>query len=169
MDYAGTYRNRSLFTLVDNVTVTTANDHTIPPVNIVSHFTLAATAGPTYDNSNTVPTFTENTYLIRPLNSDLHLSFTKDGNEVDVQILLYVLAVVVFYGILLIIALMGQRARRRLRAGPEDDHSSLIDRNEVVRKDTVLRQKMNVLRLSGFQQGYMLDQIPSYEVWYVIS
>ena len=45
-----------------------------------------------------------------------------------------------------------KRARRRHRAKHEDDHASLIDRNEVLRKDTVLRQKMNVLRLCVVQQ-----------------
>ena len=160
--------NHSSYTLIDNVTVTTANDHTIPQLNTVSHFTLTTTAGPTYDKSSTFPNFTEPTHPIRSLNSDLHLSVAKDGNEIDIQILLYVLAVVVFYGLLLTIALLDQRARRRHRAKPEDDHALLIDRNEVVRRDTVLRQKMNVLRLSGVQQGYMLDQIPSCEIWHVI-
>ena len=159
--------NRSSYTLIDNVTLTTSNDHTILQLNTVSHFTLTTTSGPTDDKSSTFPNFTEPTLSIRSL-ADLQLSVAKDGNEVDIQILLYVLAVVVFYWLLLTIALMGQRARRRQRAKPEDDHASLIHRNEIVRKDTVLRQKMNVLRLSGVQQGYMLDQIPSCEVWYVI-
>ena len=167
MDYADTYMNRSSYTLIDNVILTTSNDHTILQLNTVSHFTLTASSGPTYDKSSTFPNFTEPTHSIRSL-ADLHLSVAKDGNDVDIQILLYVLAVVVFYGLLLTIALMCQRAQRRQRAKPEDDHASLIDRNEIVRKDTVLRQKMNVLRLSGVQQGYMLDQIPSCEVWYVI-
>ena len=161
--------NRSLYTLTDNVTVTTVNDHMISQVNIVSHFTLPTTAGPTNDNSSTVPVFTEHTHPTRSSNSDLHLSVVKNGDEVDIKILLYVLAVVVFYGILITIALIGQRARRSHRAQLEGYRASLIDRNEFVRNDTVLRQKMNVLRLSGVQQGYMLDQIPSYEVWYVIS
>ena len=156
--------NRSSYALIDNVTATTANDDTTPRANIVSYFTLTTTAEPTYDDSNTVPTFTEHTYLARSLNSDIHLSVARDGNEVDIQILLYVLAVIVFYGLLLTIALMGQRARRRPGARPEDDHASLIDRNEIVRKDTVLRHKINVLKLSEVQRGHMLDQIPSHEV-----
>ena len=139
MDYADTYMNRSSYTLIDNVTVTTANDHTIPQLSTVSHFTLMASAGPTYDKLSTFPSFTEPTHPTRLLNSDLHLSVAKDGNEVDIQILLYALAIVVFYGLLLTIALMGQRTRRRHRAKPEDHHASLIDYNEVVRKDTVLR------------------------------
>ena len=161
--------NYSSYALPDDVTVTTANDHVIPNANIIDPFiTLTAIAETTYDNSNTLPSTAELTYPTSAQRSDLHLHIARDGNEVDFQILLYVLAVVVFYGLLLTIALMGQRARRRQRAKPEDDHASLIDRNEVVRKDTVLRQKMNVLRLCGVQQGHMLDHIPSHEVWYVI-
>ena len=84
--------------------------------------------------------------------------------DADVQALVYVFAVVLFYGIILMIALMGMRVRKRRVARMGEDYAALIDRNEVVRRDTALRQKLNVLRISGVQDGHLLDQIPEHSV-----
>ena len=69
----------------------------------------------------------------------------------------YVLAVVMFYGLILLIALMGQRTRWCRQIRLEDNHSSHIDCHEIVRKYTVLRQKIDMLWLSGIHRRYMLD------------
>ena len=98
-----------------------------------------------------------------------HIFVAKANGDADIQALVYVFAVVLFYGLILVIALLGIRARRRHDTRLEDDYAALIDRTEVMRKDTALRQKMDALRLSNVQHGYMLDQIPEHEFWCPMS
>ena len=111
----------------------------------------------------TIPTAT-----MKSFHPDSHIFVAKANGDADIQALVYVFAVVLFYGLILIIALLGMRARRRHDTRLEDDYAALIDRTGAVRKDRALQQKMNVLRLSNVQHGYMLDQIPEHEVWFRI-
>ena len=162
MDYVGaeiaTGVNRPSYIYRQSHRTTSSNYHVVPHADTVYHFTiLTTTAGTTYDNSHTMPSIAEHIHSVTTLISDLHFYVTKDGSEVDIQILLYVLAVVMFYGLILLVALMGQRTRWRRQISLEDNHSSHIDRHEIVRKYTVLRQKINMLWLSGIHRGYMRD------------
>ena len=106
---------------------------------------------------------------IKSFHPDMHIHAGKENNDADIQALVYVFAVVVFYGLVLIVALMGMRVRKRRITRLDDGYAALIDRNEVVRRDTVLRQKMNVLRLSNVHNGYLLDQIPEHSVWCLLT
>ena len=101
-----------------------------------------------------------------PVHPDVHVRVAMETNDddVDIQVLVYVFAVVMFYGLILVIALMGVRIRKHRVIQIEDDYAALIDCSEVVRIDTTLRQKMNVLRLNNVQNGYMLDMIPEHDV-----
>ena len=108
-----------------------------------------------------VPNSTDTTTTVHP---DIHIHVAEENDEVDIQVLVYVFAVVMFYGLILIIALMGVRIRKHRVIRIEDDYAALIDCSDVVRRDTALRQKMNVLRLNNVQNGYMLDMIPEHDV-----
>ena len=94
----------------------------------------------------------------------IHAARENNDEGADIQVLVYVFAVVIFYGLILVIALMGVRIRKRREIRIEDDYAALIDCSEVARSDKILRQKMNVLRLNSVQNGYMLDMIPEHDV-----
>ena len=112
---------------------------------------------------DTVSNATVSTTSVHP-DIRIHIAREIDDDDTAVQVLVYVFAVVMFYGLILIIALMGVRTRKHRVIQIEDDYAALIDHRDVVRSDTTLRQKMNVLRLSNVQNGYMLDMIPEHDV-----
>jgi len=83
------------------------------------------------------------------------------------QSLIYVSAIVLFYGGVLMVLLYMQ-LRRRFSGDynySEDDHYALlINRDELERRDILLRQKTNVLRICNVQQGHLLDKLPEQTV-----
>ena len=107
------------------------------------------------------------TTTVKSSHPDLNILMGRDSDDADIQALAYVFAVVIFYGLVLIVALMGMRVRKRRLTRLDEGYAALIDRNEVVRRDTVLRHKMNVLRLGNVHYGYLLDQLPEHSVWCV--
>ena len=92
-------------------------------------------------------------------------SGVDESGQPDLPALVYVIAVLLFYaGVLM--ALLGLQLRRRTLFDPsEDDHyTMLLDRDELARRDTLLRHKLNVLKIRGLRDGHLLDLIPEHQV-----
>ena len=87
-------------------------------------------------------------------------------SEPDSQALLYVSAIVFFYGAVLLTLLWMQLRRRAVPSVDEELYAVLINREELARRDMLLRHKLNVLRIDGIKDGYMLDHIPEHTLWY---
>ena len=152
--------NHSSYRLKVDATATAGTNYV--EVNIASNsVTLMEIVGPTYDNSISIPFVSEHTHSIKILHLDLIFYVVIDKGE-SMQISLYVLAVAMIYGIIPTIVSMVLWAHRHAWVA-QYGHSSLIVCNDVVQKGTVLRQKMNVLRLGGVQKGYILNQTPTHE------
>ena len=113
MDYVGaeiaTAVTCTPYPFIDKVTERTAPDnHAVLHADTVNYVTiLTVTVGSTY----TMLSIPAHTHSITTLSADLHFCVIKDGNQVNIQILMYVLVAVVFYGLILTIALIGQRSK----------------------------------------------------------
>ena len=84
--------------------------------------------------------------------------------EPDRQALLYVSAIVLFYGAVLLTLLWMQLRRHAVPPADEELYAVLINREELARRDTLIRHKLNVLRIDGIKDGYLLDHIPEHTV-----
>lgn len=82
----------------------------------------------------------------------------------DSQSFIYISAVVIFYGALLMTILGIQMRRRNDDSADEDYYALLVNRDELARQDMMLRRKMNVLRIDNVKDGYTIDLIPEHTV-----
>ena len=147
--------------LEDLTTLTAYASDETSVLNVTQHINLTKLHNGLHTTANVATT------TVKSSHPDLDILMGRDSDDADIQALAYVFAVVIFYGLVLIVALMGMRVRKRRLTRLDEGYAALIDRNEVVRRDTVLRHKMNVLRLSNVHYGYLLDQLPEHSVWCV--
>lgn len=96
--------------------------------------------------------------------SEPYWEIPTQPNGSDGQAFIYVSAVVVFYGALLMTLLGIQMRRRNGDSADEDYYALLVNRDELARRDIVLRQKMNVLRIDSIKDGHTIDLIPEHTV-----
>ena len=136
-----------------NVTMVTP---TIPVENLTTILINTDGEEPNSTYSSALPPVTT------PVPSSPSPALPSSTSEPDSQALLYVSAIVLFYGAVLLTLLWMQLRRRAVPSVDEELYAVLINREELARRDILLRHKLNVLRIDGIKDGYLLDHIPEH-------
>ena len=92
------------------------------------------------------------------------LEIRQPSNSRESQAFIYVSAVVIFYGGVLLTLLGTHLCKRHSEANDEDYYTLLGNRDELARRDIRLREKMNVLRIDSIRDGHFIDLIPEHTV-----
>ena len=136
------------------------NVTSVTPITLVKNLTtiLINTDGelPNSTYSSSLPPVTT------PVPPHSSPAIPSSTSEPDSQPLLYVSVIVLFYGAVLLTLLWMQLRRRAVPSVDEELYAVLINREELARRDILLRHKLNVLRIDGIKDGYLLDHIPEH-------
>ncbi len=101
---------------------------------------------------------------VREYYSQKEIAPPQPTPDTDVHALVYVTAVVLFYAGVLLTILALQLCRRTKETLEDDHYATLINREEIYRRDMKIRKKFNILKMTGIHNAHLLDLIPEHKV-----